>query len=817
MSKSNKRAVRKSKKPKKSRWVRNIFLSLFLLILISGLGFTLLCYEYLESELPDISNLKDPKLPVPMKIYTSDGRLVSEFGEIRSTPVSYDEIPPALIQAIVATEDQNFFEHSGVDFTGLFRAAVELVLTGAKTQGGSTITMQVARNFYLTREKTFARKINEILLARKIDQALSKKQIMELYLNKIYLGNRAYGVSAAAYIYYGLPLNQLSLAQLAMIAGLPKAPSAINPIANPTAAKKRRNHVLARMHELGFINKADYEEAIAAPIAAAYHGPKVEVNAPFVAEMVRSAMVSQYGNDAYTKGLRVYTTLDSKQQVAANQAVRQALLAYDRRHGYRGVEANLGKPEKSSFVAWREKLQSFPVVDGIAAAALIDVKPKSLTALLANGEIVTLSAEKTRWANRSDSLTAWLKPGDVIRVSPAPGGGWDFSEVPKVQAALVALNPVNGAITALVGGLGYSGGNFNRAVQGERQPGSSFKPFIYSAALERGYTLASIFNDAPIVINDPSMDHPWRPQNDKGEYSGPIRMREALVRSRNLVSIRILAAIGVSYGLEYASRFGFNLHRMPYGLSLALGTATVTPLEMATGYAVFANGGYRVTPYLVDHINNDQGQAVYQARPKVACLICNSQKDVGKLPEGYAPHVITTQNAFMMDSALQDVVRRGTGRGALILNRSDLAGKTGTTNDKMDAWFCGFNGDIVTTVWVGFDQPKPLNEYGAQAALPLWNSFMEKALQGKPSRQLVQPPGVLAVLIDPRTGLKARPHQSDAVIEYFYENKVPQAVAPERVMIQEEEETTDTSLTNEDVAGVSAAAATADEEDEHLF
>ncbi|MBI5448100.1 MAG: penicillin-binding protein 1A [Gammaproteobacteria bacterium] len=828
----SKRKPRSSYSPKKSprkgakasSWFKKILFALFLLLLLSGLGFLVLCYQYLEGELADISQLHDAKLPMPMKIYTADNKLMAEFGEIRSTPVTYEQIPTKLVQAVVATEDQNFFEHGGVDFMGLCRASVELLLTGTKSQGGSTITMQVARNFYLSREKTFARKLNEILLARKIDEALTKKQIMALYLNKIYLGNRAYGVSAAAQVYYGVPLNQLSLAQLAMIAGLPKAPSSINPIANPVAAKKRRNHVLARMRELGYIDKEEYLEALSAPVTTTYHGLKIEVNAPYVAEMVRSTMLNQYGNAAYTHGFRVYTTIDSKQQLAANQALTQALINYDRRHGYRGVEANLGKPEKNSLIQWREKLREFPTRGGVRAAAVIDVKPKSITTLIENGDIVTISADKTAWTHKGGDLTQWLKPGDVVRVLALPGGGWDFSQVPKVEGALVALNPINGAITALVGGFGYSSGNFNRVTQGYRQPGSSFKPFIYSSALARGFTLASVFNDAPIVINDPSMDHPWRPQNDKGEYSGPMRLREALVRSRNLVSIRVLAAVGSSYAIEYASRFGFELHKMPYGLSLALGTALVTPLEMAAGYAVFANGGYHVTPFIIDRINDEQDQVVYQAHPKVACVACISDQAPRKLPEGYAPAVITAQNAFMMDSAMQDVIRRGTGRGALVLGRSDLAGKTGTTNDKMDAWFSGFNSDLVATVWVGFDQPQPLKEYGAQAALPLWNSFMEKALQGKPFHQLAQPPGVVSVLIDPKTGLKARPNQSNAVSEYFLESKVPTAVAPLEQVVEstEDAQEAESDLSAEPVdsveaAAVSATAAQNDEEDTHLF
>lgn len=814
---SKRKSIAKKNQVKKSFWFRKFIMTFLLLIFLAGVGFVILCYQYLESELPDVSNLKGTKLPVPMKVFTKDGKLLAEFGEIRSTPIPYEQIPPRLVQAVISTEDQNFFEHSGVDFAGLTRAAVELVLTGSKSQGGSTVTMQVARNFYLSREKTFARKFNEILLARKIDAELSKKEIMALYLNKIYLGNRAYGVSAAAQVYYGVPLNQLSLAQLATIAGLPKAPSTINPIANPVAAKKRRNHVLARMFELGYINKTEYDEALKAPITATYHGPKVEISAPYIAEMVRNSMVSLYGNEAYTKGFKVYTTIDSKDQLAANLALRRALLSYDKRHGYRGVVANLGKPEKSSLLEWREKLRAYPTMSGVKAAAVISVQAKSAMALLENGDIITLPAASVSWASREGArdLTQFLKSGDVIRVvAAATGKGWEFSQVPKVQGAIVSINPNDGAIIALVGGFGYSSGDFNRAVQGARQPGSSFKPFIYSAALERGFTLASIFNDAPIVIHDPSMDHPWRPQNDKGEYSGPMRLREALVRSRNLVSIRVLAATGLSYAIDYAGRFGFDLKKLPYGLSLALGTANLTPLELATGYAVFANGGYRVTPYLIDHIANDQGEIIFQANPKTACTTCVNEPVSMQSVNGYAPHVISSQNAFMMTTALQDVVRRGTGRGALVLNRNDLGGKTGTTNDKMDAWFAGFTGDIATVAWVGFDQPKSLNEYGAQAALPLWIGFMDQALQTRPPRDLIQPPGVTAVLIDPRTGLKAYKNQSNAVIEYFVDSKIPKAEASPYFASQESSD--EGAAMDSDDAPVSDGS-NENEDDGHLF
>lgn len=820
--------------PKKSHWLRNTLLFLVLFIAVGTAGFAYLCYTYVESQLPDVSTLKDAQLPVPMQIFTSDGKLIAEFGELRSAPLTYDQIPKDLINAILATEDQHFFEHQGVDFSGLARAAVELALTGKKSQGGSTITMQLARNFYLTRKKTFMRKFYEILLAEKIDRELSKQRIMELYLNMVFLGNRAYGVAAASQVYYGQSLNQLTLPELAMIAGLPQSPSAVNPISNPIAAKKRRDHVLDRMRDLKFIDQKTYQAAIAAPVSAYYHGLKAEVYAPYVAEMVRGVMVSQYGDDAYSKGFRVYTTIDSKNQLAANQALRQALVAYDHRHGFRGIDKNLGSPNESSFMAWREALQAIPSVGTIQAAAVIDVKPTYATALLANGDIISVPWDRMLWArkSRSDKITDVVQPGDVIRVAPLAAGGWEFAQVPQVEGALISLNPNNGAITSLVGGFGYSNGSFNRVTQAERQPGSNFKPFIYAAALARGFTLASIFNDSPIVINDPSMKTPWRPQNDKNEHFGPTRMRVALVHSRNLVSIRVLAATGLSYAMNYISHFGFDLHKMPYGLSLALGTADVSPLEIATGYCAFANGGYKITPYLIDHINNENGQVMYQAHPPIATDTPVDPANANKL----APRIMSPQVAYMMTSAMRDVIRYGTGRGALILGRNDLAGKTGTTNDKFDAWFSGFNSDMVTTVWVGFDQPKPLGEYGAQAALPMWNSFMEKALQNRPEHTMVQPPGLVAMLIDPKTGWKAAPNQPNAVIEYFVENKVPQAQASASMVANEDdkpqvdEATPDDDQPIEDAdvqvatnAGDSSAAPpqppnnSGDDQAEHLF
>lgn len=774
--------MRKSKQsPKKSSRLLNyisIAASLSLTVIIfGGLG-----YAYLESQLPDVDALKDIQLQVPLRIYSADGQLMSEFGEMRRTPLSIEQIPKPLIAAVLATEDQRFFEHSGIDFLGLLRAGVELAVTGTKSQGGSTITMQVARNFYLSREKTFTRKINEILLAMKIDRQLSKEKILELYLNKIYLGKRAYGVASAAQVYFGKQVGDLTLGEMAMIAGLPKAPSTLNPVANPVAAKKRRDHVLERMLAEGYINERTYEAAVASPLIVNYHPEPTGTKAPYVAEMVRNLMFTSFGADAYTKGYKVYTTINSKDQTAANQALRDGLLAYDQRHGYRGPEKNLGPFRNSKLERWQEALGQISPINGLRPALVLTTEANSATALLSDGKTIMIPWSGLSWA-RHRSEKGWgpvprsaadiVKSGDLIRVIMSEKG-WRLAQVPKVEGAIVAMDPQTGAINALVGGFDYSRSNFNRVTQAQRQPGSGFKPFIYAAALEKGFTLASLVNDAPLVFMNPVTHELWRPQNDDKNFRGPTRVREGLTYSINLVSIRLLEAVGLSFAMDYLSRFGFDTKKLPRNLTLALGSGSVTPLELVTGYAVLANGGYKVSPYVIDHIEDAQGKAIYQAQPKAACVECvengtpppaNSSK--------YAPQTISPEIAFLMTSALQDVVHKGTGYGATVLGRNDIAGKTGTTNEQVDTWFTGYNSDIVATAWVGFDQPESLHEYGSKAALPMWVQFMRTALAGKPEHTLPQPPGIVTAKIDPQTGLVT--NADNGIMEYFRQDNLPKA------------------------------------------
>lgn len=750
-------------------------LSLFFLLLVGG-GFL---YLYLESELPNVDSLKTVQLQVPLRIYTQDGKLIQEYGEKRRIPLTYEEIPPMLVHALIATEDQRFFDHSGVDVFGLARATVRMVQTGTKSQGGSTITMQVARNFFLNRKKTFLRKFNEIMLAIKIDRELSKEKILELYLNKIYLGNRAYGVGAAAMIYYGKPLKALNLAELAMIAGLPQAPSTQNPIANPQAAKKRRDHVLERLLEEKYITQQQYQEAINQPITAKYHGSDVEVYAPYVAEMIRQSLFEHFGPDAYTKGYKVYTTIQSSYQKAANKAIEENLLAYDRRHGYRGAIKKIHIEETQTPDELSKLLNPYPVVNDLRPAVILSATDHEAVAVTNHGQVITLPWKGLSWA-RPALKRGWMgkapsnakqvvAEGDIVYVR-FHDEQWQLAQVPQVEAALVALNPENGAIEALLGGLNYEKSKFNRATQSSRQPGSSFKPFIYAAALNKGYSLATLVNDAPIVVDDPGQANLWRPHNDKGKFNGPTRLKHGLVRSLNMVSIRILDDIGINYAVDFVSHFGFKKANLPHALSLALGTLSVSPLDLAAAYAVFANGGYKIEPYLIDHITDNDGKVLLQAKPAYVCNQC-TQKNSD--PDIIAPRVIPEDLAFLMHTALQDVVQHGTAHAATVLNRTDIAGKTGTTNEQVDVWFAGYNPNLVVTTWVGFDTPHPLHEYAAMLALPIWIDFMKVALHGKPEVQIKQPENVVAVRIDANTGLLAAPNQPNAIVEYFRKEEVP--------------------------------------------
>ncbi|HAU1311143.1 TPA: penicillin-binding protein 1A [Legionella pneumophila] len=751
-------------------------MSLFFLLIVAGS----LLYLYLESQLPNVDSLKTVQLQVPLQIFSKEGLLIQEYGEKKRIPVTYDEIPPTLIHALIATEDQRFFEHPGVDVMGLGRAAVSMLKTGTKSQGGSTITMQVARNFFLSRKKTFLRKFNEIMLAIKIDRELSKEKILELYLNRVYLGNRAYGVGAAAMVYFGKSLKDLNLAELAMIAGLPQAPSTQNPIANPLAAKKRRDHVLERLLEEHYINEEQYQNAVNQPITAKYHGTNIKVEAPYVAEMIRQSLYDNFGPEAYTKGYKVYTTIDGKLQNTANEVVEKNLIAYDHRHGYRGPIANIGEKDSQSPKIRQKYLRQYPELNSLIPAVVTEVREKEATAALQNGQIIIIPWEGMSWARPALKRGGWVgksptkaqqvvAAGDIIYVHPTEKS-WQLAQIPEAESAMVAMNPKNGAIEVLVGGFNFSKSKFNRATQSSRQPGSSFKPFVYAAALNNGYNLATLINDAPIVVDDPSQPNLWRPHNVNLKFNGPTRLKQALVQSKNLVSIRILDDIGIDYTIDFLTRFGFNKKSLPRALSLALGSLSISPMDLTTAYAVFANGGYKVEPYLIDHITDADGKILLQAKPSVVCDPCDKDKvDASTL----APRVISEDIAFLMNTALRDVIQHGTGRAARVLNRQDIAGKTGTTNDQVDAWFAGFNSNLVVTTWIGFDNPKSLHEYAANLALPLWIDFMKVALKDKPETELKQPENVIAVRIDPVSGLLAKPNQENGIIEYFRQNEVP--------------------------------------------
>jgi penicillin-binding protein 1A len=798
------------------RKITLIFLSAGLLALV-GLGVT---YLLVAPGLPEVDTLRDVRLQVPLRVYTRDQKLIGLFGEMRRIPVTIADIPGDLKNAFIAGEDARFYEHPGVDYQGISRAAFTLLTTGEKTVGGSTITQQLARNFFLTSEKTFTRKIKEIFLALKIEGQLDKDQILELYLNKIFLGYRAYGVGAAAEVYYGKTIQDLTLAQSAMIAALPKAPSRINPISQPERALERRNYVLGRMLELGYIDQPRYAAAVAEPDRAFYHGASAEISAPYVAEMVRARALELLGPDAYTGGYEVTTTIDSRLQTAANQAVEKGLEDYDRRHGYRGPETRIDLQDKSTPEQWNVLLEPYRPISGLAPGLVIEVEDDLALVYLRNGQTIALELEdwaapfvsRDRVGARPKSLHEVLAPGDIIRTRLDDNGNWRLGQVPEVEAALVAIDPRSGDIVALVGGYDFSRSKFNRITQGRRQPGSSFKPFLYSAALEKGFTTASLVNDAPIVFDDPALERVWKPQNFSEKFYGPTRLREAMVNSRNLVSVRLLRDIGIAYARDYITAFGFELQELPDNLTLALGSASVTPLSMARGYCVFANGGYLVEPEYVREIRLESGEVVFRTRPSVPCDDCGPQQQqqaeappldspqlrpleiaspaddaavtggAGALPatpsataDNYARRVISPQNAYLVRSMMMDVVRRGTGVRVMQLGRNDLAGKTGTTNEQRDAWFSGYNDELVTSVWVGFDNHDPLgrNEQGGRAALPIWMEFMRQALQGIKDRPPQMPEGLAQAKINPETGLIARLDNPDTMMEVFEVGKMP--------------------------------------------
>lgn len=748
------------------KWLAFIFFGLLI-------GFTVGCYFFileLSKELPDIDQLKNVRYQMPLTIYSQDKLLIGQFGEKKRFPITIADVPKTQINAFLAAEDERFYSHRGVDYKGLIRAAKQLIATGKKKQGGSTITMQVARNFLLGREKTYLRKLKEILLAIQIEQRFSKDQILELYLNKIYMGQHAYGIAAAAQTYYGKNLNELKLHQQAMIAGLPKAPSIYNPIVNADRALERRNYVLRRMLELNFINQAEYELALKTPDDAKPQPSNIEFDAPFVAEMARQEVLQKYGDEAYSQGLKVYTTVPSRLQRAADQALRMALHQYDERHPYKGFPHKKFKPNQT--------LSSLQSVGDCSQAIVKSISADGITVTLIDGTTAIIPYENIPWHKPDFNKTNFnqsaffIQPNDIIWIRKRlPEQSWSLTQVPSVEGAFVALNPNNGAILAISGGFDFYRSSYNRATQSKRQPGSGFKPFIYTAALEKGFTPASIINDAPIVIDDPSQKNGWRPENYTGKYLGPTTLRVALRKSINLVSIKLLQDIGIPYALETAMRFGFTREQLPSTLSLALGSGNAPPLKMAAAYAVFANGGYLIKPYLIEYIENHDGNVVFRANPQSV----HHDSQTSTTVENPAPRVISKQIHFLMNSLLRDVVQNGTATMAKQLGRDDIAGKTGTTNEQRDTWFNGFTPDIVASAWVGFDNLQPLgkDETGGKTALPMWIEFMKTALENVPEKPLQPPEGIIQAYINPNDGLLLDQNNKNGIWEYFTEENAP--------------------------------------------
>ena len=800
-------------------------------------------YYYVAPSLPEAETLRDVRLQIPLSVYSRDGRLLAQFGERQRTPVAFEAIPEQLVQAILAAEDDRFFEHPGFDYQGMLRAGINFLATaGGRGQGGSTITQQLARMYFLTRERTFVRKFKELIMATRIESEFSKPEILELYLNTYFFGQRAYGVVAAAQIYFGKELDDLTLSETAIIAGIPPGPSILNPIASQEAAARRRAYVLGRMHTLGFISEADRQVAAAEPIHGSRFGPELALAAPYIAEMVRAEVIRRFGPAAYEAGLKVTTTVDSRLQRAAASALRRAVFEYDERHGYRGplaqvsidaAESDAGEPIET---VWNSLLGDYTDVTGFRTGLVVgvDVLPAEPTQETLAPEVisdetvveeepvavqhearvyfsdlgeVTLGLDAVAWAatyiddNRIGtapvSVADVLSVGDVVRFRQDEDGALRLAQLPEAQGALVSLDPTDGGIVALAGGFDFSLSNYNRALQSQRQPGSSFKPFIYSAALENGFTTATIVNDAPIVERSQELEDVWRPENYSGRFSGPTRLREALVRSLNLVSIRVVREAGVGRTVRHIRQFGFDETATPQNLALALGAGGVAPVDLARGYAAFANGGFRVDPYLVERIEDVDGNLIYAARPKTVCAACEASVEAAaetaaenrtfaashilkERTDLYAKpvqpeRVISAQNAFLIGDMMGDVVRRGTGRRAYnTLGREDLAGKTGTTNDRRDAWFAGFNGDLVAVTWVGFDQERPLGRYeeGGRTALPMWIYYMDEALDGVPEHVMLRPPGIVDVRINPETGLVTSDTRN-SVFEKFRIDEVP--------------------------------------------
>ncbi|WAH50672.1 peptidoglycan glycosyltransferase/peptidoglycan DD-transpeptidase MrcA [Pseudescherichia vulneris] len=827
------------------KFVKYLFILAVCCILL-GAGSIYGLYKFIEPQLPDVATLKDVRLQIPMQVYTADGELIAQYGEKRRIPLTLDQIPPVMVKAFIATEDSRFYEHHGVDPVGIFRAASVALFSGHASQGASTITQQLARNFFLSPEKTLMRKLKEVFLAIRIEQMMTKDEILELYLNKIYLGYRAYGVGAAAQVYFGKSVDQLTLSEIAVIAGLPKAPSTFNPLYSLDRATARRNVVLARMLSEGYISQSQYDSARSEAIDANYHAPKIAFSSPYLSEMVRQDMVSRYGEKAYEDGYRVYTTITRKTQEAAQQAVRDNVMDYDMRHGYRGPANVLWKLGESPWDSKKitDSLKALPTYGPLLPAVVMQANAQEATAMLADGTSVSLRMDGVRWARpfRSDTaqgatprrVTDAVQAGQQIWVRQVNDAWW-LAQVPEVNSALVSINPQNGAIIALVGGFDFNQSKFNRATQALRQVGSNIKPFLYTAAMDKGLTLASILNDVPISRWDAGAGSDWRPKNSPPEYAGPIRLRQGLGQSKNVVMVRAMRAMGVDYAAEYLQRFGFPAQNIVHTESLALGSASFTPLQVARGYAVMANGGFLIDPWFISKIENDQGKVLFEAQPKVACAECDipviygeTQKsnvlensnveDVAVSQEQqnltvpmpqleqanqalvaqtgapqYAPHVINTPLSFLIKSALNSNIFgepgwQGTGwRAGRDLKRNDIGGKTGTTNSSKDAWFSGYGPGVVTSVWIGFDDHRrdlgrttasgaikdQISGYegGAKSAQPAWDAFMKSVLDGVPEAPLTPPPGIVTVNIDRSTGQLANGGNSRQ--EYFIEGTQP--------------------------------------------
>ena len=719
--------------------------------------------------LPSLDALVDYHPKMPLRIYSAEGMLLSEFGEERRVLVKISEVPEVMKNAILAAEDDRFYEHGGVDYMGVLRAAISNFVSGGAKQGASTITMQVARNFFLSKEKTMTRKFNEVLLAFKIEHNLSKDEILQLYFNQIYLGQRAYGFATAAQIYFGKPLSQVTVAEAAMLAGLPKAPSSYNPVVNPKRAKLRQLYVLRRMHELHFIDDEQLHLAQQQPISTKRGNQEFGTKSDYISEMVRQAVYEKYQEDTYTQGFKVYTTIRQQDQLAAHQAVRSGVLEYDRRHGYRGPEGFVDLKKGSGEEYLEEALQDAADNDDLKPAVVLAASSRLVRAYSKGGEVAEVRGEGLRFAQHAlggkVALNQRIRAGSVIRLQKNEKGIWQISQLPQVEAAFVSGNPRDGAIYALIGGFDFNRNQFNRVTQAWRQPGSSLKPFIYSAALEKGFTPATLINDAPLMFDaSQTGSEPWEPKNYDGNFEGPMRMRQGLTKSKNLVSIRILQSIAPQYAQDYLTKFGFDAARHPPYLTMALGAGSATPLQLLTGYSVFANGGFRVTPYFIQRIEDSHGNVLFKAAPTVA------GED--------ADRVIDVRNAFTMVNMMQGVIKQGTAIRAMQLGREDLAGKTGTTSDSMDAWFCGFQPTLVGIAWMGFDQPRSLGdkETGGGAALPIWMSYMEKMLKDVPQAVYTMPENMAAVPIN-EEGFH---DESASLIEYFYQENIP----PEQTLPQ---------------------------------